>query len=148
MPYYYTKIALTATALVAGWTAFVLIGNSWDQLGVAVFLSVLFSSVGGNISTAIEHDSRTPAWQQAVAAGHGLDPQVVAQVQDDSSVIERMDPVIAHPFKVGFAESMDTVFLLAAGVGVLAFVILLLLPAVELRATSASVAARAEGSVG
>ncbi|HEY0951879.1 MDR family MFS transporter [Nocardioides sp.] len=113
-------------------------------LGVAVFLSVLFSSVGGNISDAIAHDSRTPAWQQAVASGHGLDPQVVAQVQDDSSVIDRMDPVIAHPFKVGFAESMDTVFLLAAGVGVLAFLILLLLPAVELRATSASVAARAE----
>ena len=113
-------------------------------LGVAVFLSVLFSSVGGNISEAIAHDSRTPAWQQAVASGHGLDPQVVAQVQDDSSVIDTMDPVIAHPFKVGFAESMDTVFLLAAGVGVLAFLILLLLPAVELRATSASVAARAE----
>jgi len=113
-------------------------------LGVAVFLSVLFSSVGGNISDAIAHDSQTPAWQQAVASGHGLDPQVVAQVQDDSSVIDTMDPVIAHPFKVGFAESMDTVFLLAAGVGVMAFLILLLLPAVELRATSASVAARAE----
>jgi EmrB/QacA subfamily drug resistance transporter len=113
-------------------------------LGVAIFLSVLFSSVGGNISDAIAHDSRTPAWQQAVAAGHGPDPQVVAQVQDDSSVIDRMDPVIAHPFKVGFAESMDTVFVLAAGVGVLAFLILLLLPAVELRATSASVAARSE----
>ena len=116
-------------------------------LGVAIFLSVLFGSVGGNISEAIAHDARTPAWQQAVADGHGLDPQVVAQVQDDSSVIEQMDPVIAHPFKVGFAESMDTVFLLAAGVGVVAFLVLLLLPAVELRATSASVAARAEGPV-
>jgi len=35
---------------------------------------------------------------------------------------------------------MDLVFLLAAGVGVLAFLILLLLPPVELRATSARVA--------
>jgi len=46
MPYYYTKIALTATALVAGWTAFVLIGNSWDQLGVAVFLAIVFGQIG------------------------------------------------------------------------------------------------------
>ena len=113
-------------------------------LGVAIFLSVLFGSVGSNISTAIEAESQTPAWQQAVADGHGLDPTVVAEVQDDSSVIDTMDPVIAHPFKVGFAESMDTVFVLAAGVGVLAFLILLLLPPVELRATSAQAAARAE----
>ncbi|GAB2460865.1 MDR family MFS transporter [Nocardioides hungaricus] len=113
-------------------------------LGVAIFLSVLFGGVGANISSAIERESRTPQWQQAVADGKGLDPSVVAEVQDDSSVIDSMDPVIAHPFKVGFAESMDTVFLLAAGVGVLAFLILLLLPPVELRATSASVAVRAE----
>ncbi len=111
-------------------------------LGVAIFLSVLFGSVGGNIAEAIKDDSQTAAWQQAVAEGHGPDPALIAQVQDDSSVIDRMDPVIAHPFKVGFAESMDTVFLLAAGVGVLGFLLLLLLPPVELRATSASVAAR------
>ncbi|HEU5038549.1 MAG TPA: MDR family MFS transporter [Nocardioides sp.] len=111
-------------------------------LGVAVFLSVLFGSVGANIVDAIEQDSRTAAWQQAVAEGHTLDPALVAKVQDDSSVIDRMDPVIAHPFKVGFAESMDTVFLLAAAVGAVGFLLLLLLPAVELRATSASVAAR------
>ena len=115
-------------------------------LGVAIFLSVLFSTVGGNIKTAIEADSQTPEWRQAVAEGHVLDPSVVAQFQDDSSFIEKLDPVLAHPFKVGFAESMDLVFMLAAGVGVLAFLILLLLPAVELRATSASAAARAEAA--
>lgn len=113
-------------------------------LGVAVFLSVLFSTVGGNIADAIKVESQTAAWQQAVAEGYGLDPSVVDKVQDDSSFIEKLPDVVAHPFKVGFAESMDQVFLLAAGVGVLAFLILLLLPAVELRATSASAAARAE----
>ncbi len=117
-------------------------------LGVAIFLSVLFSSVGGNIKSAIETDAQTPAWQQAAREGHGLDPSVIAKVQDDSSFIDRLDPVLAHPFKVGFADSMDLVFLLAAGTGVLAFLILLLLPAVELRATSASAAARAEAQSG
>ena len=33
-------------ALAAGWAAFVLVGNSWWQLAVAVFLAVMFTQVG------------------------------------------------------------------------------------------------------
>jgi fatty acid desaturase len=44
--YYIWKIALTAAALAAGWAAFVLVGNSWWQLGVAAFLAVMFTQVG------------------------------------------------------------------------------------------------------
>ena len=62
---------------------------------------------------------------------------MLAKVQDDSSIIDQMHPVLAHPFKAGFADSMDQVFLFAALVGVLAFLVLLLMPKVELRATSA-----------
>ncbi|MEN8674683.1 MDR family MFS transporter [Nocardioides sp.] len=121
-------------------------------VGVAVFLSVLFGTVGGNISTAFAEESQTPAFQAAAAAAEpgsldarvvAGDPEVVQSVQDDSSIIEELDPVLAHPFKAGFAESMDRVFLLAAGAGLIAFLILLLMPTVELRATSASAAARA-----
>ena len=43
-----------------------------------------------------------------------------------------------------WSRSLSLALRFAAGVGVLAFLILLLLPPVELRATSASVAARAE----
>ena len=132
-------------------------------VGVALFLSILFGTVGGNIATAVRDESQTPAW---VATVH--DPQVMsdpldravvqqlqhptpdggvlAQVQDDSSIIDRMNHVIAHPFKVGFADAMSTVFLIAGLVGVLAFLVLLLMPRVELRATSASAAARSEGA--
>jgi EmrB/QacA subfamily drug resistance transporter len=112
-------------------------------VGVAVFLSVLFGGLGGNIATATAEESKTPAYQAAVAAGDGVTPEVIAQVQDDSSVIETLNPVIAHPFKVGFAESMHTVFLGAAGVGLLAFLVLLLMPHVELRTMSAHQAAKA-----
>jgi fatty acid desaturase len=44
--YYGWKIAITAAALAAGWTAFVLVGNSWWQLAVAAFLAVIFTQVG------------------------------------------------------------------------------------------------------
>ena len=42
-------------------------------LGVAIFLSVLFGGVGQNIATATAEESQTPAYQQAVAAGDGVD---------------------------------------------------------------------------
>ena len=46
-PGYYTwRIAITTAAMVAGWAAFVLIGNSWWTLAVAVFLAVVFTQFG------------------------------------------------------------------------------------------------------
>ncbi len=44
--YYAWKIALTAGALAIGWAVFVLIGDSWWQLGVAAFLAVVFGQIG------------------------------------------------------------------------------------------------------
>jgi EmrB/QacA subfamily drug resistance transporter len=120
-------------------------------LGVAVFLSILFSTVGGNIVDEFEKAAQTPAFQQVVANPTPADAAVLAngsaaadQVQSDSSFIETLSPALAHPFKQGFASSMDLVFLMGAGVGLIAFLLLLLMPKVELRATSAAAAARAE----
>ena len=130
-------------------------------VGVAVFLSILFGGVGANISTAVAAEAKTDAWAQVVSDPSidpdSLDGQVIeelrnptpdggvlAQVQDDSSIIEELNPVLAHPFKVGFSDSMTGVFRIAGFVGIGAFLILLLLPAVELRETSAASAARAE----
>ncbi|OLB73723.1 MAG: delta fatty acid desaturase [Actinobacteria bacterium 13_2_20CM_2_71_6] len=44
--YYAWKMAITAGLLVIGWTAFVLVGESWWQLVVAVFLAGVFTQVG------------------------------------------------------------------------------------------------------
>src|SRR4051812_9205161 len=127
-------------------------------IGVAIFLSILFGQVGGHIGNALDSESRTPAFEQAVRhpvtpldhqfvesfqSGHGT---FLAQATEDSSFIQKLSPVLAHPFKVGFAEAMDTVFLFAGLVGILAFLVLLLMPKVELRATSASVAVRSESA--
>ncbi len=126
-------------------------------LGVAVFLSVLFNGLGDNIKTAIAGAAKTPEWTAAVQdptvmanpANQSLIDSlqhpsarggVVESVQNDSSVIGKLSDVFAHPFKVGFAESMDTVFLLAGIVAVGAFLILLLMPKIELRGQSASAA--------
>ena len=44
--YYSWKIAVTIGLLAAGWTAFVVVGNSWWQLAVAAFLAVIFTQIG------------------------------------------------------------------------------------------------------
>ncbi len=120
-------------------------------LGVAVFLSLLFSTLGDNIKSAFTAASGDPAFQRALA-----DPDNVAlrqslrsgggvlnQVQDNSSVINTFPAVLAHPFQVGFADSMSLVLLGGGCVMAIAFLVLLLLPKVELRATSAGAEARA-----
>jgi len=123
-------------------------------IGVAVFLSMLFSTVGGNISGALKDE--LPAVAQSVKAGtlkpNAADKLVLAGdkgflagVAKNSEVINQMSAPVAHPFKVGFAESMTPAFWTAGGLAVLAFLVLLLMPEVELRQTSA-MAARAAAS--
>jgi fatty acid desaturase len=44
--YYITKIAVTGGLLVAAWAMFVVLGNSWWQLAIAVLLAVVFTQIG------------------------------------------------------------------------------------------------------
>ena len=43
--YYGWKSAVTAGAFAAGWAVFFLVGNSWWQLGTAIFLAVVFAQI-------------------------------------------------------------------------------------------------------
>lgn len=44
--YYLARIAVLLLLLLAGWAAFVMLGPSWWQLAVAVFLAILFTQLG------------------------------------------------------------------------------------------------------
>jgi fatty acid desaturase len=44
--YYLGRIAVAATALAGSWAALILVGNSWWQLLVAVFMAAVFTQVG------------------------------------------------------------------------------------------------------
>jgi fatty acid desaturase len=44
--YYLWRIPVTVALLAGGWTAFVLVGDSWWQLAVATFLAIVFTQVG------------------------------------------------------------------------------------------------------
>jgi EmrB/QacA subfamily drug resistance transporter len=119
-------------------------------LGTAVFLSILFSTVGEKILAAFRAEAATSAFQAALR-----DPQVLAEPAnasvvealrssgelpagslDDTSFLSQLDPRIARPFLEGFAGSMSLVFIVAACVLLLGFVVVLFLPEEPLRSVS------------
>ncbi|HEY2723651.1 MAG TPA: DHA2 family efflux MFS transporter permease subunit [Pseudonocardiaceae bacterium] len=127
-------------------------------MGVAVFLSILFSTVGARIADAFRDIAVTPGFRAAL-----VDPAVLANpdnsivlrairsgglggdaggVLQDSSFLQRIDPRLARPFLVGFSGAMDVVFLCAAGVTALGFLLILFLKEVPLR-TQSGIEARA-----
>ncbi|MCP2332691.1 MULTISPECIES: DHA2 family efflux MFS transporter permease subunit [Actinoalloteichus] len=105
-------------------------------VGVAVFLSVLFSVVGDRITSAFESAARTPEFQRALT-----DPAVQADPANerflaslegagggsagldlnDTSFLNGLDPRLARPVLEGFASAVGTVFLIGLGVVALAF---------------------------
>ncbi|PWJ55431.1 drug resistance transporter, EmrB/QacA subfamily [Quadrisphaera granulorum] len=117
-------------------------------LGAAVFLSLLFSLMLGRIATAFTEAQGTPEFQQALAANPDQ-AQTLAGVTsgggslNDTSFLNGLDATLAHPFRVGFSSAMDSIFLLAAAIMVIGFVVTIFLPEKPLRNT-AGVQARAE----
>ena len=108
-------------------------------LGVAIFLSILFSSLPGKLSSAI--GVMAPA--DRAALGRAL-PAGGADVLNDSSIIQRLPDALARPFLVSFSQAMDLVFISAAVVAAIGLVVVVFLPQVPLRTQSGLEAAAAE----
>ena len=60
--YYIRRIAVTTGLLAAGWSAFVLVGDSWWQLAVAAFLAFVFTQIGFVGHEAGHRQISTSAW--------------------------------------------------------------------------------------
>ena len=125
-------------------------------LGTAVFLSILFSTVGGNIRNAFIRASRTPSFQAALhdpkvlsnpanapilGLIHGAG-KVSTSTLNDTAFLKHADHRLAEPFFVGFSQSMDLVFISAAGIVFLGFIMVLLMPELPLRTVSGLAAQR------
>jgi MFS family permease len=113
-------------------------------IGAAVFLSILFTLLPQRIQTAFTAAQATPEFQAAVRA----DPaqaQLLAQAGqgggaglNDSSFLTQLAPPLAHPFKVGFSQAMDSAFLIAALIMLVGLVVISFLPELPLRTGSAA----------
>jgi EmrB/QacA subfamily drug resistance transporter len=107
-------------------------------LGTAVFLSILFSTAGSKISAAYTAAQSNPAFQAAVRA-HPAQAQILQHAHgdlNDTSFLSKLAPALAEPFKSGFSSAMSLVFLVGAGVLVVAFVLALMMKEVPLRTVS------------
>jgi hypothetical protein len=131
-------------------------------LGVAIFFSLLFSTLPTKIADAFRQAGTTPDFQAALH-----DPAVLtnptnqpvldmlrggaegstAGVLQDASFLHHIDPRLAHPFFVGFTESMTIVFACSAGIAVLAFLLFLFMKEVPLRNRSGSQEAAMEAAL-
>lgn len=122
-------------------------------VGTAVFLSLLFSTVGQRVADAFRAAATDPAFQARLR-----DPAVLADpanapilqagggapALDDSSFLAHADPVLARPVLEGFAASLGVVFLSAAAVLVVALIAVVLMKEVPLRTQSGVDAAAAD----
>jgi predicted MFS family arabinose efflux permease len=127
-------------------------------MGVAIFLSILFSAVPSRIQAAFAKVAPTPEFQAALknpqspTGNPKANTDLIQSLQQaragggsggavnplsDSSFIQQLDPRLAKPFLIGFSEAMDLVFLIGSGVMVIAFIVVWFLPHVELRSGSA-----------
>jgi EmrB/QacA subfamily drug resistance transporter len=121
-------------------------------LGTAVFLSVLLTNLPGRIAAALGTAQGAPEFQAALAAH----PDQAATLRaagggtdlNDTSFISRLDPVLAHPFKVGFSDAMSIVFLLGTAIMVIGLIVVFLLPEVALSDRSGAQARAAEDADG
>ncbi|MBV8932958.1 MAG: carboxypeptidase regulatory-like domain-containing protein, partial [Kutzneria sp.] len=130
-------------------------------LGTAVFLSMLFSNVTDKIRDAFAGLVPTAPFQAAVH-----DPAVLTNpdngpalamlnsgggntggVLEDSSFIQRLNPVLAQPFQEGFTNAMHIVFVGVAIVAAVGFVLSLITKEAPLRMQSGLQAAAEEAAL-
>jgi predicted MFS family arabinose efflux permease len=111
-------------------------------IGVAAFLSILFTrlptDIGNALSSAAASDPRVAQALQSGQLNGGGD-------LSDTSFIQKLPSFLAEPFKVGFSDTIDLVFLVAAAVVAIGFFVLLFLPEVPLRNES-GIQARQSGA--
>jgi EmrB/QacA subfamily drug resistance transporter len=102
-------------------------------IGTAAFLSILFTTLPGQISDAVTSAVKAnpalgPQFQRLGAGGGGN--------LADTSFIQRLPEALALPFKTGFSNALDIVFLVAAAVVAIGFFVLIFLPQLALRTQS------------
>jgi EmrB/QacA subfamily drug resistance transporter len=95
-------------------------------VGTAVFLSILFSTVGDKIAEGLRAAAQTDAFRAAL----GQNPEFAKMLQGGGGVdinntefLNGLDPVLAKPFLDGFSSAIDTVFLTGGIVMIAAFVL-------------------------
>ncbi|HET9081808.1 MAG TPA: MDR family MFS transporter [Trebonia sp.] len=151
----YDSLAMLVLGLGLGGVMQVLIiivqnGVAHSELGVATSGATFFRSIGGSFGTAIFGAIFSNVLVgNLVSHLHGVSlPTGFSAADATPAVLSHLPAVVRDGFVAGYAESIQTVFLVAVPIVLLAFVATWLIPQVELRqwaAPAGSAAAQAEG---
>ena len=124
-------------------------GVPHSELGVATSGATFFRSIGGSFGTAIFGAIFANVLVGNLASHlHGVSlPGGFSSANLTPAVLDRLPAAVHAGFVSGYAESIQTVFLIAVPIAALAFIATWLIPQVELRqwTPAASAAPNAEG---
>ncbi len=120
-----------------------------EELGVATSGATFFRSIGGAFGTAIFGAIFSNVLVGNLARHlHGVSlPAGFSSADVTPAVLSHLSAVVRHGFVAGYAESIQTVFLVAVPIAALAFLFTWLIPQVELKKWSPDEPAGAAGSV-
>lgn len=130
----------------------------FKDMGVATSASTFFRSLGSVVGAAgfgavltsrlqhhlTEQMSSLAASQPALVAG--LDPSTLAGLSNNTGAIATLPPAVQTAILQGFVETFHDVFLMAAPVTLVAFLLALRIPELELRSGEEHAQARAEAA--
>jgi EmrB/QacA subfamily drug resistance transporter len=127
-------------------------GVQHSELGVATSGATFFRSIGGSFGTAIFGAIFANLLVGNLSSHlHGIKlPAGFSSANVTPAMLDLLPAAVRHGFTAGYAESIQTVFLVAAPIAFLAFLASWLIPQVELRKWSpadAAAAAKAESGV-
>ncbi|MEC3981455.1 MDR family MFS transporter [Amycolatopsis sp. H20-H5] len=96
--------------------------------GTAVFMSILFATVGDRIAAAVRSAMASPSYVAALAQHPEFAKQLSGGVDvNDTSFLSTLDPTLARPILEGFSSSMSTVFTVGGIVLTIGFALVWLL---------------------
>ena len=107
----------------------------YSELGVATSGATFFRSIGGSFGTAIFGAifSNVLVGNLVSHLGKARLPSGVSTSSVTPAVLDKLPPVVHHGLMAAYAQSIQTVFVIAAPIALLAFLASLLIPQVELR---------------
>jgi EmrB/QacA subfamily drug resistance transporter len=107
----------------------------YSELGVATSGATFFRSIGGSFGTAIFGAifSNVLVGNLAKHLGNTKLPNGVTSSSVTPAILDKLPAAVHHALIAAYAESIQTVFIIAAPIGCLAFLAAWLIPHVELR---------------
>ena len=107
----------------------------YSELGVATSGATFFRSIGGSFGTAIFGAifSNVLAGNLVHHLGNAKLPRGLSSASVTPAILDKLPDAVHHSIAAAYAESIQTVFIIAAPIGFIAFLVAWLIPQMELR---------------